>query len=75
MTNRRSPSTRGENKRFAIPINAILSLAILAARVAYSLRQMRWLEHCLTGPGGEPPPWEIDYRAPVQAATPEVETT
>jgi len=34
-----------------------------AARYDYSLRQLRWLEHYLTGPGGEPPPYEISYDA------------
>jgi hypothetical protein len=25
---------------------------------------MRWMEHYLDGPGGDPPPHEIDYRLP-----------
>ena len=35
-----------------------------ASRWDYSLRLMRWMEHYLVGPGGEPPPYEIDYRLP-----------
>jgi dipeptidyl aminopeptidase/acylaminoacyl peptidase len=33
-----------------------------ASRLDYSLRQMRWLEHYLKGPGGEPPDYTLDYR-------------
>lgn len=32
-----------------------------ASRLDYNLRMMRWLEHYLKGPGGEPPPYELDY--------------
>jgi dipeptidyl aminopeptidase/acylaminoacyl peptidase len=32
-----------------------------AHRLDYNLRLLRWMEHYLKGPGGEPPPWEIDY--------------
>ena len=32
-----------------------------ASRWDYSLRLMQWMEHYLTGPGGEPPPYRIDY--------------
>jgi len=32
-----------------------------AARLDYNLRMLRWLEHYLGGPGGEPPTYEIDY--------------
>jgi dipeptidyl aminopeptidase/acylaminoacyl peptidase len=32
-----------------------------AARLDYSLRAVRWLEHYLMGPGGEPPAHELDY--------------
>ena len=32
-----------------------------AARFDYSLRQLRWFEHYLTGPGGEPPPHPLDH--------------
>lgn len=35
-----------------------------ASRWDYSLRLMRWMEHYLAGPGGEPPPYEVDYRLP-----------
>ncbi|MCP4654466.1 MAG: S9 family peptidase [bacterium] len=45
-----------------------------ASRLDYSLRQMRWIEHYLKGPGGEPPPWEIDYGEPAPAAETETET-
>ncbi len=34
-----------------------------ASRYDYSLRQLRWLEHYLKGPGGEPPPYQLDYSA------------
>ncbi len=34
-----------------------------AARFDYLLRTLRWMEHYLVGPGGEPPPHEIDYAA------------
>lgn len=32
-----------------------------ASRWDYSLRLMQWMEHYLTGPGGEPPAPEMDY--------------
>jgi dipeptidyl aminopeptidase/acylaminoacyl peptidase len=32
-----------------------------AARYDYSLRLERWMNHYLKGPGGEPPPYEIDH--------------
>jgi dipeptidyl aminopeptidase/acylaminoacyl peptidase len=32
-----------------------------AARYDYNLRMMRWMEHYLKGPGGEPPAFELDY--------------
>lgn len=32
-----------------------------AARLDYSLRMMRWLEHYLIGPGGAPPDHRLDY--------------
>lgn len=32
-----------------------------AARLDYSLRLLRWMEHYLVGPGGDPPPYELDY--------------
>jgi dipeptidyl aminopeptidase/acylaminoacyl peptidase len=32
-----------------------------AGRHDYMLRMLRWFEHYLKGPGGEPPPYEIDY--------------
>ncbi len=35
-----------------------------ASRYDYSLRLMQWMEHYLTGPGGEPPAYEIDYALP-----------
>ena len=37
-----------------------------AARLDYSLRSVRWLEHYLTGPGGDPPPHEVDYGLAVE---------
>ena len=32
-----------------------------ASRFDYHLRAIRWLEHYLLGPGGDPPPYEVDY--------------
>ena len=32
-----------------------------ASRYDYSVRMLRWMEHYLKGPGGDPPPYEIDY--------------
>jgi dipeptidyl aminopeptidase/acylaminoacyl peptidase len=35
-----------------------------AARLDYHLRMLQWFEHYLQGPGGEPPPAEIEYPRP-----------
>ena len=32
-----------------------------ASRLDHNLRVVRWMEHYLNGPGGEPPPYELDY--------------
>jgi dipeptidyl aminopeptidase/acylaminoacyl peptidase len=32
-----------------------------ATRYDYNLRSLQWIEHYLTGPGGEMPPFELDY--------------
>ncbi|REK10011.1 MAG: S9 family peptidase [Planctomycetota bacterium] len=32
-----------------------------AARMDYSMRLLRWMEHYLKGPGGDPPPPDLDY--------------
>jgi fermentation-respiration switch protein FrsA (DUF1100 family) len=32
-----------------------------ASRLDYNLRMLQWLEHYLKGPGGNPPPHEIDH--------------
>ena len=32
-----------------------------AARFDYNVRTLQWFEHYLKGPGGDPPPYEIDY--------------
>lgn len=32
-----------------------------ASRLDYNIRMMQWLEHYLKGPGGAPPPYEIEY--------------
>lgn len=32
-----------------------------AARLDYALRTLRWMEHYLAGPGGDPPDGDIDY--------------
>jgi len=37
-----------------------------AARYDANLRMLRWLEHYLIGPGGDPPPQDIDY-SPLKA--------
>ncbi|MGB5256462.1 MAG: S9 family peptidase [Woeseiaceae bacterium] len=34
-----------------------------AATYDYALRFKRWMDHYLKGPGGEPPPYEIDHAA------------
>lgn len=39
-----------------------------ASRYDYSLRLMQWMEHYLTGRGGEPPAYEIEYALPAPAA-------
>ncbi len=39
-----------------------------AARYDYSLRLMRWMKHYLTGPGGDAPPYQIDYGLEAKAA-------
>lgn len=39
-----------------------------ASRLDYNLRLMRWMTHYLKGPGGEMPPYELDYtHAPPRA--------
>ena len=35
-----------------------------ASRLDYSLRMMQWFDHYLQGPGGAPPPPDIDYTDP-----------
>ncbi len=40
-----------------------------AAQYDYSLRLKRWMDHYLKGPGGEPPPWEIDHAAKLEEET------
>jgi dipeptidyl aminopeptidase/acylaminoacyl peptidase len=35
-----------------------------AARLDYNLRMLRWFEHYLQGPGGAPPPAQIDHAEP-----------
>jgi dipeptidyl aminopeptidase/acylaminoacyl peptidase len=32
-----------------------------AARYDYALRLLRWMDHYLEGPGGAPPPYELDH--------------
>lgn len=34
-----------------------------ASRFDYSLRLLQWMEHYLQGPGGDAPPYELDYEA------------
>jgi dipeptidyl aminopeptidase/acylaminoacyl peptidase len=38
-----------------------------AARYDYSLRLMRWMGHYLKGPGGEPPPYELNHADRLEA--------
>lgn len=33
------------------------------SRFDYQLRLLRWFDHYLTGPGGDPPPYRLDYRS------------
>jgi dipeptidyl aminopeptidase/acylaminoacyl peptidase len=35
-----------------------------ASRLDYNLRLLRWMEHYLKGPGGDPPPYRLDYGEP-----------
>jgi dipeptidyl aminopeptidase/acylaminoacyl peptidase len=35
-----------------------------ASRLDYSLRMMQWFDHYLQGPGGTPPPMDLDYADP-----------
>jgi dipeptidyl aminopeptidase/acylaminoacyl peptidase len=35
-----------------------------ASRYDYQLRLLRWFDHYLVGPGGDPPPYRLDYRSP-----------
>ena len=41
-----------------------------ASRLDYNLRMLRWMEHYLKGPGGDPPRYEIDYAEPKAEAAP-----
>jgi dipeptidyl aminopeptidase/acylaminoacyl peptidase len=40
-----------------------------ASRLDYNLRLMQWMNHYLKGPGGAPPPSDIDYREPAARTT------
>jgi dipeptidyl aminopeptidase/acylaminoacyl peptidase len=40
-----------------------------ASRLDYSLRMLRWFDHYLKGPGGQPPSPTLDYREPAPAPT------
>lgn len=42
-----------------------------AARYDYSIRTKRWMDHYLKGPGGEPPPYEIDHASRMEEANTE----
>jgi len=42
-----------------------------AAQYDYALRFERWMNHYLKGPGGEPPAYELDHRARLDAANSE----
>ncbi|HEX6106823.1 MAG TPA: prolyl oligopeptidase family serine peptidase, partial [Gemmatimonadales bacterium] len=41
-----------------------------AARLDYNLRMLRWFEHYLQGPGGEPPAPDLDYERPEDPPAP-----
>ncbi|MCL7974706.1 MAG: S9 family peptidase [marine benthic group bacterium] len=43
-----------------------------AARLDYNLRSLRWLEHYLKGPGGEPPAFDLRYEEDAVEATAEL---
>ncbi len=40
-----------------------------ASRFDYTLRLMQWMAHYLKGPGGAPPPFELDYQAALKTET------
>jgi dipeptidyl aminopeptidase/acylaminoacyl peptidase len=40
-----------------------------AARLDYNLRSLRWLQHYLRGPGGEPPAFDLRYEEDAVEAT------
>ena len=42
-----------------------------ASRLDYNLRSLRWLEHYLKGPGGEPPAFDLRYEEDAVEATAE----
>ena len=42
-----------------------------AAQFDYSLRLKRWMDHYLKGPGGEPPPYELDHAERLEASAEE----
>ena len=42
-----------------------------AAQYDFGLRLMRWMDHYLKGPGGEPPPYELDHAERLAEATAE----
>jgi dipeptidyl aminopeptidase/acylaminoacyl peptidase len=42
-----------------------------AAQYDYSLRLVRWMDHYLKGPGGEPPPYELGHAGRLEASAEE----
>ncbi|MDH3439705.1 MAG: prolyl oligopeptidase family serine peptidase [Gammaproteobacteria bacterium] len=42
-----------------------------AARYDYSIRSKRWMDHYLKGPGGEPPSYDLDHAARMEASADE----
>ena len=34
------------------------------SRLDYNIRMLQWMSHYLQGPGGSPPPHELDYGLP-----------
>ncbi len=39
-----------------------------AAQLDYGMRLIRWMDHYLMGPGGEPPPWHLEHASRLEAA-------
>ena len=44
---------------------------VTAARYDYSLRPMRWMDHYLKAPGGQPPLYELDHAERLESSAEE----